>query len=293
MLFIGCEGGFGRDPAPPPVESFKTGTGSLDMSFMRNAPPAEVFQKSSNDIILRLQNKGATDIRTGTLRLSYDRGVIELRDANSRSFDVKGKSAIYPQGESILVTFPFTALTLSTESQVRETSIVATACFEYETEVLQNVCIDTDPYDLRPEARADVCQIRDYSPGGTGGPIRVDKIETRFSQDGTEIQPVFTLTISQAGGRSQQILAPGNAFAYCSSAQFDTSKINIVKIYAELSDIQLTCDRDEINLYQQTARITCAGLPVSTTSGSFEAPLYIRLNYGVSEVTSHRMRIVR
>jgi hypothetical protein len=292
ISIIGCNGFVSGDDGRRD-QDFKTGSGSLTFSFMQNAPPQKIFQNQRADVIIKLQNEGASDIRSGVLLLLVDKGVFELKEGNVKYYDLRKKSTSFPQGEMKLVSFEGFALPLTVESQVRETTILAQSCYEYQTEVLQTVCIDFDPYNMYPNSNKDVCQAKTVSPGATGGPVKVTSIEPRYSVRDDVVQPNFVITVSKITERAQSIFASGRSNLFCSSAKFNPEDVDKVRIYVELSDVQLACDRDEFTLYQNQAQITCSGFGQQSFTGTYEAPIYIRLDYGVSETITQKVSIVR
>jgi hypothetical protein len=293
LTIIGCSGfGGGRDDGKRD-QDFQTGSGSLSMSFVQNAPPSRAFQNQRADVILRLQNQGATDIRAGVIMLLVDRGVFEIKETNIKYFDLRKKSVSFPQGETSIISFEGFALPLSVESQVRETVIIAQSCYEYQTEVLATVCIDLDPYDIMPNSNKDVCQARTVSPGATGGPVKVVSIEPRYVVKDDIIHPNFLITVGKVTERATSIFASGRSHLFCSSNQFNAEDLNKIRMYVELSDQELGCDRSEFVLYQDQAQIMCSGFGERSFTGTYEAPLYVRLDYGISESITTRVSIVR
>jgi hypothetical protein len=293
ILIIGCSGFSGNVDDGKRDEDYNRGSGSLSISFNQNAPPARVFQNQRSDIILKLQNEGSTNIRSGVVMVSVDKSVIELRDGNTQYFDLRGKSTSFPQGEVKLIPFNAFALPLNVESQIRDTNIIVQSCYDYLTEVITDVCIDMDPYNIYPNSNKDVCQSRTVSPGATGGPVKVISIEPRYSIENDVVQPNFIITVSKVTERAQTIFATQKAHLFCSSSRFDPEDIDKIKMYVELSDVELACDRSEFTLYQNQAQIICSGFGQQTFTGTYTAPLYIRLDYGVSEAISKKISIVR
>ena len=292
LVLIGCSGYSEGDPGQRD-DDFKKGVGSLELSFAKNAPPHEVYQQQQSTAAIRIDNVGAENIKSGFITLSYDKAVLDFTEKRAESFSIQGKSLAYPKGDTKILSFPFYVLPLATESQVRETAIVASTCFDYRTEVLETVCIDMDPYDLKPDSQEEVCQQKDLSPGGTGGPVRVNKIETQFITEQGNVVPQFIIEVSQANAGRDKIYAPNNANTFCSGTQFDSDKNNIVEFEVTLSDNKLTCNREQIQLVDGKATITCKGFVIDGSIGNYEAPLYVELIYGVSKSESYRFKVLR
>lgn len=294
VFFVSCSGGLSSGDDGKRDDDYNTGTGFLEIDFIRNAPPAEVYENTQSAAILKLSNNGATDIRQGFMSVSVDPSVLYLIDSNTAGFSLEGKKRDLPKGDEEVLTFNFLAKPLPQESQVRETRIVVTACYDYQTEVLEDVCIDTDPYDMRSELNEQVCELSDISPGGTGGPVTVSRIEPRFEQNGDILVPVFLITITHSAGNSDFIMESGNARAYCSDQSLDEARTNIVQVRAELSDIPLGCDKNRVELRNGRAQVTCRGLAIDGSfTGSYEAPLLILLDYGIAQAKTQQLRVIK
>ena len=291
LILIGCGGGQ-VDPGDRD-DDYKKGVGSLEYEFLRNSPPSQVFQNQNSRVSIELKNIGANQIQNGFLTLTYDRGIVEFTDGSSSSFSIRGKSVEYEKGETKIVSFPFRALKLSTESQIQKTTIVASTCFDYKTEVLEQVCIDTDPYNIKPDSEEGVCDQRDLSPGATGGPVRVSRVETQFVSDEIAVAPNFVIEISQSNFGSDNIFSPGTNNGFCMGRPVEADKLNVVDIRAELSDAELECNRDKVKLIDGRATVTCKGFPIDISLGNYEAPLYIELSYGVAKTKTHKFEIIK
>lgn len=293
LTLIGCSGNYVQDDPGQRDDDFKIGVGSLEMSFVRNSPPAQVYELQTSTVALKMENVGATDITDGFVTITYDKAVLDFFNGKTNYFTLRGKSVDYPKGDVTVLTFPFDALPLATESQTRKTSVVVNACFDYKTEVLEQVCIDTDPYNLKPDSEQGVCKQTDLALGGTGGPVRVTKVETQFLSQDSSLIPQFIIHIAQNNFQMDRIFGPDSANSFCTSATFNTDLLNIVEYQVTLSDDELYCNRDKIQLVDGMAVLTCKGYPIDQTIGSYEAPLYILLEYGVAKSQTHRLEIIR
>ena len=78
MLFLTACGGF--VPQPQDINYFE-GTKGIEIEFLENGPPRELYENATFNVNLMLENKGAYDVvydQYGILSISYDPFYIDL-----------------------------------------------------------------------------------------------------------------------------------------------------------------------------------------------------------------------
>lgn len=322
-LLIGCSGGNGGVNLKVD-DDYRSGTDSVRLSF-NSATTSKMFEGESGVVVLSAKNAGAHTIEYGQLVLSSDDSVVYfgskdgylsssapknsvplVKSSSRRPFF--GKSAISPYGDELTYDFPLYAINLPQESQQRSAKIVAIACFEYGTFQSDLVCIDTDQYNIKTSAQVkSVCDSKDISPKTGGGPVNVQKIETRMNKVGTdEILPSFYFTLSASTGAfgATKIFTPGAEQKFCNSnIASGANEANKVFFKATLSDLPLNCEAELVSglrdtylvtLYDNAARVFCTAANSIFTydiGGNYKAPITMNISYGAVVTASQTIQV--
>ena len=303
VVASGCEGGkiFGKkqDKRPITDADIRKGTDGLDMEFLKNAPPENVFEGSQDDggkvitsdfpISLRLKNEGASNIEEGILIFASEKAYVNvsLESKERQEFIIKGKSIYSPVGDEEFVTLTAGAKRISAQSETHPSTIFATACYPYNTILGTSVCIDTD---IIGEVRGKkVCDIKDLTfSEGQGAPVAVTKIETRMlpDVDVNKVKPHFIIFIENKG--NGEVVNSDKLGAACSSSGLEYTDFNTLTISASLPQGDLKCSEKtdeavstEVRLREKEAMVRCTledGINIGRDA--YTAPLKIELNYG-------------
>src|SRR3989338_7252883 len=139
------------------------GTDSLTLEFMKNVPPDTIFASSFSQLGFTLANEGSFDIVNGFLSLSLEKDYLEITNWQLKDivanplgsndiiqFELMGKHIENPYGETALVSARIESTFIPPEQPPEhETTIIATACYPYQTVLFDTVCIDTDQLNSR------------------------------------------------------------------------------------------------------------------------------------------------
>ncbi|MEM4263393.1 MAG: hypothetical protein QW666_00675 [Candidatus Woesearchaeota archaeon] len=261
------------------VTDIYVGTKGVTLDFLENAPPAEVYEESLFDIILKVHNQGANDVRGGMLAIGIEEQnvILEQRDAR---FDLAGKSSFNPEGTYEMKQFRATARKLGPYAGNNyPTTITATACYAYKTSATTLVCIDTD---LLGVVKNKACKPMTQNYGsGQGAPVSVISVVPKMipHTDKEKIIPEFIISIANPGGGN--VVASEHIYDACTGKSIEPENWNKVKISAMLSDQMLTCVPDTIMMQAGENKAVCA-LPsgIDKALGTYTAPLSVELNYG-------------
>jgi hypothetical protein len=179
----------------------------------------------------------------------------------------------------------------------RKTHLYLTTCYDYRTEFSQNICIDSDVYNLNKDKACTPQNIALSS--GQGAPVAVTKIETRIifkSQENT-IQPQFTIHLKNMG--QGNIINRNNIHSICSSQSIGIEELNVISLEAEIfglsGNIQLDCKpKNPIKIKDKSTKVVCTSPEsLSTEAGTYLSPIHITLDYGYTTTISKDITIKR
>jgi len=303
LLVLGCTIGGGGGQLT--VSNVRKGTDGLKMEFIDEFPPKTVFEASRIILGVQLENEGATDIESGIVTASLEQDYMRLlqwnRDiglrtsrVNTAVFDLDGKRIGNPVGGKLVATADISTLVLERQTETHTSTIVVTACYAYQSIFQDSVCIDTNIFGT--DAREKICEVKDLSSGGQGGPVGIKKVEISMlpHSDREKVIPQFTFHIVNGGGG--EIVDPGQLESVCSSAALDRDTFNKVKVNAVLGDQRLTCNLKEGEFFLLPKRKTfsCRLIEgLSKRRGSYIAPLIVTLDYGYTQSISKKVEIRR
>ena len=296
------------------------GLNGLMMEFLKNTPPQKVFEGDNFPVMIKVKNNGAYNIKDNpaVLSLGFERDYtksaallqggrvkqVEGISGNAVEFTLQGRSKINPNGEEEVISYNLKAGKIDPQSEVHQSTIIATLCYPYETELSSTVCVDTDINNLRPGKK--VCNMQDLVfNNGQGAPIAVTKIETNMmplqlseqSSASEKIKPQFLIYVENRG---QGTAIKNEAVKdFCTKSDASHENLNIVYLEAFLSGKRLNCQIDQfdkkqadnqpthIKLKDKKDMIRCAlEEGISRTQDSYLAPLKVLLKYGYSQSIS-------
>jgi hypothetical protein len=312
LVISGCESGGlfggGRGGKRPITDvDIRKGIDGLDMEFASNAPPVSVFEESPFPIAVELRNKGAFDIKAteimyndeddnevtdtidGVIVFGFERAYADVKTAGEerQEFEIDGKSIINPDGDVDFKTVDAQTKKIGAQSETHSSTILATACYPYNTTFGSSVCVDPDIYGMRKEKKA--CDIKELNFGdGQGAPVAVTKIETRMlpEEDGSVVNPHFLIFIENMG--NGEVIDLSKVEKACTNEPLDYTDFNSIRIKAELSGELLNCSVDDegpgiatIRLRDKEDMVRCTleeGIDLSRDA--YMTPLRIELEYG-------------
>ena len=326
FLISGCEGGamFGKKEEKRPVTDadVRKGFSGLNMEFEKNAPPESVFEGSDTNpsafpISLRLKNEGAFDIEDnketvenegGIVVFGFEKTYVDVVGEGGRcpgglckGISIKGKSIYSPAGDEDSINVDASAKKIGAQSEKHPSTILATACYPYNTTLGTSVCIDPDVIGEATSKKA--CNVQDVTfTEGQGAPVAITKIETRmlpFTDNGVDkIKPHFIIFIENKG--NGEVVNVSKLIFTCSSSALKYVDFNVVKITASLPQGDLKCSENSepgpttIRLREKEDMIRCT---LETEGGvdigrdAYTSPLKIELEYGYTFTISKNIII--
>jgi len=318
----GIGGGKGSGGSISGSKDFYKGTSALSINFVKDMPPAEVYDKNSDFVIgLELKNEGAENVSEGVMTVSVERDYIELKGIlqqrnslvsyeniegkpNALKFNLGGKSILLPSGEKGIIYFNAAARELAEESQALTSKISVNSCYKYKTVASPSVCVDADYTNTNPFQKS--CVVSDVSIDSQGAPVAVTKIESEMvpsTDDTSIIKPRFIITVKNLG--NGEVIREDKVEGACSSERLGQGEWNNIKVKAYISTMtdeknKLDCniiggdkyDNGTLILKQKEDSIRCSYEEgFKQIKGTFSSPLYIILDYGYTDTISKDVKI--
>ncbi|MBI2657061.1 hypothetical protein HYX08_00015 [Candidatus Woesearchaeota archaeon] len=319
LLVSGCKSKKGSDKS---LEEMRVGTEGITMNFIQNAPPDKIHvekdapeELNSFEVVMEMRNKGAYPqpdegaAPLGRVYLSgYDPNIISFKESNVQEFNDKsleGKSSINPNGGLDIASFKGTVNVENINVDKYEPTLLASACYFYQTVAGPSVCIDPNPYSVTNERK--VCQVQDITLSSQGAPIAV----TRIDEEAFARKTQFKITVKNVGG-GEALKFESIESNKCSPSGEKILREDIDKVYlkeVKAGSKSLKCgpftnsadgsvrrEEGEVRLINGEGYIICEllleeyGDQVKT---AFVTPMTIKLQYGYRNSIEKKIQIKR
>lgn len=281
LVIAGCTGG-NKDKNPITDIDVRKGVDGLVMTFITNAPPKSVFEGSKFLVGVKLENKGASNIENGVVVFGFETAYVDsVEDKEAKPINIKGKSIYNPAGDEDLIKINAQAKTAGSQSERHPSTILATACYPYQTIFGNSVCIDPDIYGERKTQK--VCTTGSLaSDTGQGAPVAVTEVETVITYvDENNVRPQFLIRVENKGNGEVTNPDPSIIKKSCTSGSLEPRNLNTLKISASLSGTSLQCVPVEIRLKEKRGVVICdSEINIPKNRDAYTAPLEIKLDYG-------------
>ena len=320
FLLAGCKG-FTTEKHPITNVDIYKGTDALKMDFLKNAPPKEVFEDTLFKAAIELRNNGAFDIKSGYLTLTLEEDYVSIDEWPVKKplvaiegdgrmiFDLEGKSLINPEGDYDITEITLKAKKMEKDelSETHPTSILATACYAYQTKATETACIDTDIHNLKETEKVCTIDEKGKSLASQGAPVAVTNIETEIlPKDDNSVTPYFIIHIKNKGNGI--VIGYDKVKEVCSYGPIKSDDFNRVEVNAYLSKSdkegeegkQLDCDQELEGINSGKAMlkdnkedsVRCVlNEGIDKSLGTYSTPLYIELDYGYTSTISGELTI--
>lgn len=287
-------------PRPPMDVDYFKGTRGMEMEFLENAPPEEIYEESNFGVNIFIENRGAFDVygeNSALLSISYDPFYLATEGLQSDDYTVvtdnyvlikgiwmPGKSRFNPVGAETVLSIPnFKTTKIQGQRERPSTQIFASLCYPYVTQLAHLVCVDRNVYGQN--LRRQPCVQQDLSLSDQGAPVAITLIEVENQPVGVEtIRPVFTITMKNKGSGS--VLSPvygtGELERVCSFENLNKEDFNTVMVRAMLSNNnELDCQPNPVKLFEGDGITRCSVRDADLAVGrdNYEAPLMVNLSY--------------
>jgi len=314
LLSAGCKRG--KQPTGTTVTpAGVTGTKGITMRFAKNLPPNRIYDTQPLEMVVEIENKGATDIAGPAdcmIHLSgYDETILPGIDKDQDCGILEGASIYNPDGSSTTKEFKTDTIYLPEGVDSYEPTFMLTVCYRYKTVANPIVCIDPNYYQMIPQQRA--CAVKDVSiPQGQGAPVSVDKVEVDMMQGKVR----FKIYVSNKGGTTDikpskkgifrkkkvapkklgVVLSPDVAISKC-PLDLEYKDYNIVRYNVEMTgSYPIECKpqidgEHKLRLIDNKGVIYCI-FPVKGNE-AYQTPLKITLDYVYMDAISKKVEILR
>ena len=291
FLISGC-GSFSLNRGSISDVKIYTGTSGLELEFLKDNPPREVYEDQIFKATVFLRNDGAFDISSGYLLIGLEEDYMKLLYEYDQRLDLQlnGKSMQTPVGEERIEEFTIKTKKIDPQTQEHESSIYVTSCYKYRTELHQDVCIDPDVYNLKPIEKA--CEVKDISLSSQGAPVAITKIEEKISSSESEeiMIPQFIIYIQNKG--KGEVIDERKIDDVCSAKPLTSEDINKLTIAAYLSGIPLECKPYELKLKNKQEKVICSLKEgIKKDEPAFTTLLSVILDYGYTQTISKKVTI--
>jgi len=303
LVLAGCSGVIPGAKKPEDVEEdVHRGIRGLVMKFARNLPPAKMFDTDALDIVVEVENKGASDL-TGNrcwLHLAgYDQSIFpNLWPGPYQCGALDARSIYNPDGGFDTKQFmsPPYSIILPEGIDTLPQTFVVHGCYEYVTKARPIVCINPRLYDIR--AATEACIVQDVPMGGgQGAPVAVTNVKVNMMKD----KALFTITISNVGGGtvlSDQTSLLGGVVHSCPN-KLEYSDMDLVRYFVDVESAGaslLSCSpevggQNRVKLQNNQARIICTFAIYGDTA--FTTPLKVDLYYNYLDSISQKVEIIK
>ncbi len=289
LVLAGCDYLPGKKDHLIDPAKFHEGTSALSMSAAARAPPSIVKENSEFKFYAILKNLGVAPIENGLIKLVVlDKDHIEGRPPLYYSnINLKGRSLEWPDGETDMRYFSLTAKEVKNEMSSAQTELMLVACYDYYTELLTDVCIDTDIYGVNSQSAQKACSYNSARLGskGQGGPVEFVRLESDFISTETGVIPEFKLYLSNMGKGG--VYKAGEHMKICGSEPIEDGKLinNLVSVEAWLSNQQMDCTvpggKTELDISNPENYVVCkASSEVPKSTIAYSSPLKVIARYG-------------
>ena len=325
FLIVSCGGQTGGGKSS--IKDVHKGIEGISIEFLENAPPERVYHESDFPAVVTLENIGAYTIENDDavvllgIEDQYNKlkriDSVKIGDSEEEKkvyFKMDGKTTLNPKGGRKIITYDLEAEPIDPQSESRESTIFATICYPYQTDMSTSVCIDTDELNLKGSPK--VCDVEDISlSGGQGAPMAVTKVESRMLRKEGNIVPHFIIHVENKGGgvvfrTDDNVHESVKKICSKDAISHEDKNFNTVFVTAylgpEIDDNLLDCSPEEpdkpenkdkgyVRLIgdKDIIRCTYKGTPISENRGTYKSPLIVKMDYGYTKTVSKTYTIER
>lgn len=293
------------------LENYFIGTKGLEIKFLDQAPPSEVFETTDFDVQMYIANKGAfslADNYSAKATLIYDKSKVEKITDPTMLYATSyiqngliflfGKSYYTPDGEQNYFAIDrFKAKEVPTNFETAHLDFGLSVCYPYKTTFVDSICIDSDPQKIDP--RNDACQVQDktYSQG-QGAPIAITAVDVQMIPRGIFVQPRFVIYVENKGNgivykyednMTQEFTINGRTTRTC--GDMVGAKPNQLAIEAYLGEEKLDCSLPVLREAKTKIECQLSSSQISGNVANFMTTLRVNLKYFYSEVFSKEVVI--
>jgi hypothetical protein len=303
LSLVGCSGGGKTTDLNKDIYK---GTEGVLTSFYGNIP-LEVFEGETLSLAVKFDNKGAYEVKNAKFVVSLEKEYMGFSNGgyiyetlfsnvlSQKGKILEGKNSYTDYDDFHVEEIPIKVGQLDDFSEYHDTTILTSFCYDYYGIAVADVCIDTDPHNIKLNDK--VCnEISSISlSSGQGGPLIIDRIETRMLVDNSVIKPQFKIFFRNVG--SGTVITPGKYAQVCSSAPLGYDSYNTMKLtQLEFSSYNLNdfeCLPQDLMLIRNEDFMTCTfrGNSIGRNIPTYLTPLKVEFAYGYKDTASKELKI--
>jgi len=265
---------------------FIGGNDGLDVGFIENEPPTDVYDGDQDPFMvsLFLTNKGEFTIPVGGViaslsGLSQDAfGLSEINTRSKTVIEAKSKIGVdIVSGDNEILQFQELVYKPDLLSDFK-TDLKIDFCYQYETNGLANVCLKQNPV---RRGEADLCEVNNDNLGGESSAAPLSVVDYRQTAKADKV--VLSFKIKNEGNGI--VYSPGAFSDTCYDNRVQKDYLN-VKVKSGSMDLTITCpklgdsNQGEIRIVGGGERTILCDIGTSDLQDSaFEEPFDIILSY--------------
>ena len=281
------------------------GEKGLVLSFLKNAPPENLFPNTEMKVGLLIENKGAAQVdcsqRNGCGYFFVDGGEhIVIKNNGGGSGILKNMPGfrdalngdVFRSRQKSIAEF---SVHVNDPGHTTTATIFANICYPYKTFMSTTVCVETAGYSVEENER--LCNPKTIELISQGAPVAITRVEQSSIFQGNEVKPRFKIFMKNVGGGfviSKEANALKKACASESTNPIEGNIIGDVSIEeATLSGVTLNCQDSSVILRGSNNFVLCTANQgfEANADDNFVSPLRILLSYGYQTAEARKVRI--
>ncbi len=280
-------------------EDYHRGTEGLELKFIDNSPPDQVYSGNEMDIMIEVRNVGAyptTDSFDGRLTIyGFDEKAFSGERWDGSPFitpDLQGRSQFSPRGVREVKQYHIDEVHTLFGSEFYEPTIIAAACYKYRTIADAAICVDPEPYTVFDEEK--VCSLnqagKTYSLGSQGAPVAVTRVKEEITSNNIH----FSIYIQNVGDGT----VVDEAVLNDCPLELDYNDVDEVLVDVKLPwDASPVCQprgdyRDPVRLDDTGEGFIFCSFKKPAQKSAFETTLHIELDYRYLDWIEKKVKII-
>ena len=274
------------------LKQVQTGTQGLQMKFLSNYPPANLYDTTEFFAVAEVWNKGNYDFKPGDCFVSltgYDknilRGIYNRQSCVSGS-NLQGKKLHNLKGSFNQIEFKSSTIALPPGVNEYNPTLNLVSCYEYKTLATPMVCVENSLYQVTSKQKS--CMVRDITgAGGNGGPVGVKYVDVEMAGN----KAIFSIDIQNYG--TGRIVSPLTSLSNCPDTlkYSDFDKVGYAVSLSGGSLISCKPSDGYVRLNNNQGKILCS-FNIGNTQ-SYQTPLTIKLDYNYMDSLRKSVRIIK
>lgn len=266
-----------------------SGTQGIELKFLDQMPPTRIYSTSDLPAVIELWNKGTYDVMGDLYLGGHDEKIVRFSRTRATFGPLEARSRNNVMGGYDSIDMGPGRIFDSYFTDVYKPKIIATVCYDYQTEATPAVCIDPNLYDLNIEEKA--CVPGNVAPhgGSQGAPVAVSNVFVETF--GTKVSA--RIDISNAGKGKVVVASPGKC-----PYNLEYMDLNLVNYDVTLSGVPGDCkplDRmgRYVRLVNNKASVFCTFNLQGDKKVAYTTTMQIKLRYGYMESISKDVEIIK